>query len=184
MSGISKRYTLSIVGLVAMAALGACQSPGGSDPTATAPEQTPCTKATQASPVPLELQSTVNPLPADSANIAAGRRLYQRDAKPLACVECHGPAGRGDGPIGVYLAPPPTNFACPEVISDTSDGELFWVIREGSNYLGQVTVRSEIKRPGRRPAGTAMRPHRYFLSEEETWQLVLYIRDLQQADEG
>jgi len=160
-----------------MGVLSACQSSNGGDPAAKAAQPSSCDLATQASEAPPELRDLANPLADDGENLAAGRRLYQRDAMPVACVECHGPEGRGDGPIGVYLSPPPTNFTC---TSETTDGQLFWVIREGSNYLGSADGRPEVKRPGRRPAGTAMRPHRYYLSEEETWQLVLYLRQLQE----
>ncbi len=36
---------------------------------------------------------------------ASGALLYQRE-----CAPCHGPQGRGDGPEGVYFAPPPRDL--------------------------------------------------------------------------
>jgi len=36
---------------------------------------------------------------------ASGAMLYQRE-----CAPCHGPSGRGDGPEGVFFAPPPRDL--------------------------------------------------------------------------
>lgn len=36
---------------------------------------------------------------------ATGAMLYQRE-----CAPCHGPTGRGDGPEGIYFAPPPRDL--------------------------------------------------------------------------
>ena len=39
-------------------------------------------------------------------SIADGRQLYKGNG----CATCHGPLGRGDGPIGRTLKPPPRDF--------------------------------------------------------------------------
>jgi mono/diheme cytochrome c family protein len=46
----------------------------------------------------------------DSAAIAAGRDLYRVHG----CAVCHGEHGRGDGPVGRTLRPPPRDFQRPE----------------------------------------------------------------------
>lgn len=136
-----------------------------------------CGRESAASLAPPELRARSNPLAPTGANLAAGLALYERDARPRPCIECHGARGRGNGVRAPDLVPPPTNFHCPE-FATRPDGQLFWVIHEGANYLGEIKAQTAEKRPGRRPAITAMRPHRYFLNEEQTWQLVLYLRHL------
>lgn len=46
----------------------------------------------------------------DAAAIAAGRELYRVHG----CAVCHGEHGRGDGPVGRTLRPPPRDFQRPE----------------------------------------------------------------------
>ena len=40
------------------------------------------------------------------ASAIQGRTLYAENG----CVSCHGPSGRGDGPVGKTLSPPPRDF--------------------------------------------------------------------------
>lgn len=172
-----------LVLLLLTAFLTACQQTTLSQgTTGDKPGPAPCDPKRLPQEAPRGIASTVNPLPATEANLSAGRELYEGTARPIACTECHGSRGRGDGPIGRYLSPRPTNLTCENVVADRSDGQLFWTIRNGSNFLEASTIpaATSAKRPGRRPAGTAMRPHRYFLTETETWQLVLYLRALGQ----
>ena len=49
--------------------------------------------------------SAVNPVPPDDASVSAGRSIYEAE-----CVNCHGPAGRGDGPLAATLDPPPLDL--------------------------------------------------------------------------
>ncbi len=53
-----------------------------------------------AAPAPLDLH------PEPSASAQAGEALYAH----AICTQCHGPEGRGDGPIAKTLPEPPTNF--------------------------------------------------------------------------
>jgi mono/diheme cytochrome c family protein len=41
-----------------------------------------------------------------TAAVARGRQLYELHG----CNQCHGPEGRGDGPIADHLQPPPRDF--------------------------------------------------------------------------
>jgi len=54
-----------------------------------------------------------------------GKPIYEKN-----CLICHGPQGRGDGPMGKSLNPPAPNFANPES-QHKSDAELLKTIREG-----------------------------------------------------
>lgn len=98
-----------------------------------------------------------NPVPSTPENLAEGKRLFNQDAKPTACKLCHGARGNGNGRLARRMDPPPRNFTCAEVMQGLPDGQLFWVIQNGSR-------------------GTAMPPHKSTLQPEETWQLILYIR--------
>lgn len=100
-----------------------------------------------------ELASGIaNPTRADASAIATGRELYQ-----ARCALCHGVAGRGDGPAGVGLHPPPADLFLH--VPQHTDGELYFFIARGV-------------------PGTEMREWRSLLSVEDRWSLVHYLREL------
>lgn len=107
---------------------------------------------------PEEYLSRQNPLQAETGPVQEGARLYQGTPGRISCATCHGVKGDGRGPLASQFNPPPRNFACAKTISGVPDGQLFWIIRFGS-------------------PGAAMPPHRN-LSDEQIWQLVLYLRSL------
>lgn len=106
---------------------------------------------------PEELYDRVNPLEANKRNRRAGRELYD-DLSDPGCASCHGKKGEGNGPLADRFEPRPRNFACAETVDGIADGQLHWIIQNGS-------------------PGSAMPPFDY-LSEEEIWQLVIYLRSL------
>ncbi len=105
----------------------------------------------------LELRNLVNPLEASRGNRKAGRELYEEYSDPT-CSVCHGEDGEGNGQLAQQFDPQPRNFACAETVDGIPDGQLFWIIKNGS-------------------PGTAM-PHFDYLTDEEIWQLVHYLRSL------
>ncbi|MBK9306998.1 MAG: c-type cytochrome [Nitrospira sp.] len=117
-----------------------------------------CPQARTTKKAPAEFFKRTNPLPATPAHVRAGMKLYLETAKPLACMNCHGQQGDGAGPIGAALVPPPRNFTCGATMKPISDGQLFWVIKNGSPGTGMMAF------PG--------------LSDDETWQIVHYVRSL------
>lgn len=120
-----------------------------------------------------------NPLAATPDNIERGKQLYESNATPVSCANCHGLNGDGQGPIGKHLQPPPTDFTCKALMDTLPDGQLFWVVENGSGLFEFLPdhSRETLKRPGRRPRYTAMRGHKNELTETQIWQLVLYIRN-------
>lgn len=63
---------------------------------------------------------------------------YADDAKPLydkSCNMCHGPGGKGDGPAGKMLKPPPADFAA--VLKGKTDADITKIIKEGGKALGK-----------------------------------------------
>lgn len=121
-----------------------------------------------------------NPLDASRQNLAAGKRLYEAEARPIPCASCHGIAGKGDGEMSGKLVPKPTNFTCRERMRALTDGHIFWLVEQGSGVYSLLPghLREGTRRPGRRPRYTAMRGHRNDLTDNQIWQLVLYIRTL------
>ena len=108
---------------------------------------------------PASVASLVNPLPANEENMDAGEDLYQSSAKPLACVECHGEDGDGNGPMANMFEPAPRNFTCEGNAAALPEGQFFWIIKNGS-------------------LGTSM-PAFDKLTDKEIWQLTLYLRSFQ-----
>jgi len=100
----------------------------------------------------------INPLRNEPRHIKKGKVLAHIKAKPLACKHCHGMAGNGSGSMAISMNPKPRNFTCKQTMKDISDGQLFWIIKNGSK-------------------GTAMQAYSY-LSDKKIWQLVHYIRSL------
>lgn len=106
---------------------------------------------------PAELYARTNPLEASRGNRRAGQKLYHKISNP-ACAACHGKEGEGNGPLADQFMPRPRNFSCTETIDGIPDGQLHWIIKNGS-------------------PGTAMPAFGYF-TDEEIWQLVMYLRQL------
>lgn len=99
-----------------------------------------------------------NPLPRDRADLEAARSLYLGSGGKAGCATCHGERGDGLGVLASQFNPRPRNFACAATVNGIPDGQLFWIIRYGS-------------------PGTAMPAHPEF-DEQQTWQLVHYLREL------
>ena len=173
MSTIRHRFILALAALAGALAVTGCAR------TAEAPGQqsldAACSESDRQVPrAPAEIRSLTNPLDATPENIAAGSALYQQDARPVACAQCHGVAGDGRGPLARHLDPEPSNFTC-DFYNGVPDGQLFWVTQEGSNFMQVEEGHADVRRPGRRDRVSAMRPHRYYLSDTETWQIVAYL---------
>ena len=108
---------------------------------------------------PAEIYALTNPLPVNAETIAAGQRLYRGASAGVACATCHGEKGDGKGVLAAQFAPPPRNFACAQTVRGIPDGQLFWIVKNGS-------------------PGTAMSPASAYgkFTDENIWQLVAYLR--------
>ncbi len=119
-----------------------------------------CPQPRATAQAPRDFLDMTNPLSPTREAIAAGMELFHRTAQPLACQQCHGEKGDGQGALGGGLVPPPRNFTCGDTMKSLKDGQLFWIIKKGSPGTGMMSF-----------AG---------LSDTQVWQLITYLRTLAQ----
>jgi mono/diheme cytochrome c family protein len=91
-----------------------------------------------------------NPVPRTRESVARGEALYR-----IYCTPCHGPTGKGDGPVTPRFIPPP-DLTGP-VIQGRSDGHM-------AAYIGY--------------GGALMPAYGEALALGERWDLVNYLRAL------
>jgi mono/diheme cytochrome c family protein len=108
--------------------------------------------------VPEEAKQMKNPLPPSSTALVAARPIYQDK-----CVNCHGETGKGDGSDAALYYPSPTNLTDARHFNTVTDGELFYQISQGRKPMPAFKKR---------------------LTEEQRWQLVLYVRSLAAPNSG
>lgn len=100
----------------------------------------------------------VNPLEANAANLAEGKRLYTNF-----CMHCHGAEGKADGSlIKTGKFPPPPNFLTAASsrggnLRDLTDGKIFHTITYGVNLMGA---------------------HGSQLNTEERWKITMHVKQL------
>ncbi len=109
---------------------------------------------------PDKIAQQKNPFKSNSENFIKGESLYQWTAEPSPCKICHGPAGNGFGMMAQGLPAMPRNFTCSQTMKEVSDGQMFWIIKNGSPATGMPAYK--------------------FLSDDEIWKLILYIRHFEQ----
>ena len=93
-----------------------------------------------------------NPLPPNPDDLAAGKTLYLNN-----CAPCHGDGGHGDGPVAHLLKTPPTDLIA-GASKDQPDGHIYGAIRDGTEAMPSLA--------------DAMSSH-------ERWQVVVFVRSLQ-----
>jgi len=101
-----------------------------------------------------EAAALKNPVAADATSVAAGKKAFEEH-----CTDCHGDAGKGDGPAAQYTDPKPPDLTDAEWKHGSSDGEIFTVIHDGVH-------------------DTDMKAFSKKLNEHQIWDVVNYIRSL------
>ncbi len=91
-----------------------------------------------------------------------GRRVYYEN-----CFYCHGDLMAGQGLYASGLNPIPTNFQDPGTIAMLREAFLFWRISKGAPGLPEEGG----------PWQSAMPAWEKFLSDEEMWNVILFLYD-------
>lgn len=106
-------------------------------------------------------------LPRTPGNLGKARALFQ-----VNCGMCHGPQGKGNGPLVAefqkYNMPPPGDFALPRTKART-EGQIWSIITNGFPIPG-------IPQPGG-PGG--MPAFKNLLTVQERWLLVQFVQSVQ-----
>lgn len=146
---------------------------------ATRPIQAPASGRTIHPPPPREIQfkgKTINLVTADNPfrkyettnpdsfriHLENGRRVYFEN-----CVFCHGDDMKGKGIFAHGFDPIPANFADPTTIAMLQESYLFWRIAKGGPGLPEEST----------PWASAMPAWEKFLTEEEIWDVILFLYD-------
>ncbi len=102
-----------------------------------------------------EVRGLKNMVSVNAKSLSEAREIFMGKGT---CFNCHGEKGRGDGELATSFSPPPRNFTIPAWQEVRTDGEIFWVITNGTE--------------------SGMPPFGDMLSDEEKWELVNYIREI------
>ena len=101
-----------------------------------------------------EARALTSPLPSSPEIVEQGKALYNGKG---ACFNCHGKDGVGKGPLATQLGPSPRNFQHPGFWRHRNEGEIFWVIKNGSVDTSMVGFGGQ-------------------LTDEEIWSILQYER--------
>ena len=106
------------------------------------------------------------PMAALAADAAAGKATFE-----VNCVSCHGMGGKGDGPVGAVLQPPPRDFTQADFKFDPdgdgtagTDADLKAVIGQGAAAFG----------------GSPLMAPWPTLSDDEVANVIAHIRSLKE----
>jgi cytochrome c len=102
-----------------------------------------------------DAKANKNPVASTPESIAKGKALYEGKGT---CFNCHGKNGDGQGEAGKILNPSPRDFTNCKFHKKRKDGELLWIIKNGSAGTGMVSLI---------PAA---------ITEEEAWNIINYER--------
>lgn len=102
------------------------------------------------SAIPADAKSVVNPVKPTPESQARAKKVYGYD-----CALCHGANGNGKGDVVADMKLTLKDYTDPAALKDLTDGELFYVIKNGK---GQMP-----------PEGDRAKP-------EDLWNMVILVR--------
>lgn len=100
--------------------------------------------------VPVADASKPNPVKPTAESLARGKKQYGYD-----CAMCHGENGDGKGDVATSMSLKVPDFSAPATLKDRTDGELFYIIRNGKGDMP--------------PEGDRVKA-------EQIWDMVNYLR--------
>ena len=80
--------------------------------------------------IPADAARMVNPVKPTADSQAHAKKVYGYD-----CAMCHGPNGNGKGDLAGEMKPPLKDYTDPAALKDLSDGELFYIIKNGKGQM-------------------------------------------------
>jgi len=136
------RFTPILPALFLLASAQSAQQP--STPT---PQKTPTYSA-----IPVEAARQANPVKSTPESLTRAKKWWTLD-----CAMCHGKDGDGKGETAAEMKLKIVDFTDPATLKDRTDGEVFYIIKNGHNDMP--------------PEGPRIKT-------EENWDLVNYVRSL------
>ncbi len=106
--------------------------------------------------IPATAAEEKNPLPVNAATLAGGKRLYEQK-----CQNCHGAAGKGDGPDADKKYADTMDLTQAARAARNSDGQVFYKI-----WNGRLNPKM--------PAQSAD------MTRDQVWAVVAYVQSLRQ----
>jgi len=100
--------------------------------------------------IPVEAAKQPNPVKSTPESLARAKKWWTMD-----CEMCHGKNGDGKGDTAKDMKLTMVNFTDPATLKDRTDGEIFYIIKNGHNDM-----------PAEGPR----------VKTEEAWDLVNYVR--------
>ena len=105
--------------------------------------------AAQANVIPPEYVNMVNPVKPTAESQARAKQIYSWD-----CALCHGDNGNGKGEVAIEQKLKLPDFHDPAALKPWTDGELFYIIRNGKGAMPAEDGRAK---------------------DNEVWNLVIYV---------
>jgi mono/diheme cytochrome c family protein len=116
------------------------------------PQPAPAEKTSAIAVVPVEAAKAPNPVKSSPESLARAQKWWTID-----CAMCHGKEGNGKGETGQAMKLTIADFTDPATLKDRTDGELFYIIKNGQQDMPPEGQRVKV---------------------EENWDLVNYVRSL------
>jgi mono/diheme cytochrome c family protein len=126
------------------------QQPAAPDTAAPAPAA-----AAPDAKIPSDAVNTVNPVKPTAESLARAKKIYGYE-----CAMCHGENGDGAGDLAKNMKSKMANFRDPSALKGMTDGELFYIIKNGEGEMDGEGAR---------------------IKPDETWNLVIYLRSLSKS---
>jgi mono/diheme cytochrome c family protein len=95
--------------------------------------------AAPAPSIPADAAQLINPVKSTSESQALAKKMYGYD-----CAICHGANGNGKGDLAADMKPALRDYTDPAALRDLSDGELFYIIKNGK---GQMPSEGDRQKP-------------------------------------
>lgn len=102
--------------------------------------------------IPADAAKQSNPVKSSPESLARAKKWWNVD-----CAMCHGKDGNGKTDMAADMKLKLADFTDPNSLKDRTDGELFYIIKNGHEEMP--------------PEGSRVKP-------EENWDLVNYVRSL------